>query len=173
MRAFFSQKFMPSIHYSSFEAAPAVPSHEGEEADAALLGFKEQTRNVLVGVKAVISRALEEGYSLAVEGVHLVPGSLPRSYDGAVVVQCMLAIADEDEHARHFWIRDAGSEGLRPMDKYLRALPEIRRIQDYLIERAEKAGTPVIENTRMETAVNGVINLVLAEVERAQDQAQL
>jgi 2-phosphoglycerate kinase len=173
MRAFFSQKFMPSIHYSSFEAGPAVRIHEGEEADAPLLGFKEQTRNVLVGVKAVIARALEESYSLAVEGVHVVPGALPRSYDGAVVVQCMLAIADEDEHARHFWIRDAGSQGLRPMNKYLRALPEIRRIQDYLIERAEKAGVSVIENTRMEAAVNGVIHLVLAEVERAQEQARV
>jgi 2-phosphoglycerate kinase len=173
MRAFFSQKFMPSIHYSSFEAGPAVRIHESDEADAALLGFKEQTRNVLVGVKAVIARALEESYSLAVEGVHLVPGALPRSYDGAVVVQCLLAIADEESHARHFWIRDAGSAGLRPMDKYLRALPEIRHIQDYLLERAEKAGVPVIENSRMEVAVNAVIHLVLAEVERAQDQARL
>jgi 2-phosphoglycerate kinase len=164
---------MPSIHYSSFEAGPAVRIHEGEEADAALLGFKEQTRNVLVGVKAVIARALEESYSVAVEGVHLVPGALPRSYDGAVVVQCMFAIADEDEHARHFWVRDAGSQGLRPMNKYLRALPEIRQIQDYLVERAQKAGVPVIESTRMESAVNGVIHLVLAEVERAQDQARL
>jgi 2-phosphoglycerate kinase len=104
--------------------------------------------------------------------VHLVPGALPRSYDGAVVVQCMLAIADEDEHARHFWIRDAGSQGMRPMQKYLRSLPDIRRIQDYLVERAEKAGVTVIENTRMESAVNGVIHLVLAEVERARDQAR-
>jgi 2-phosphoglycerate kinase len=172
MRAFFARRFMPSIHYSSFEAGPALRIHEGEEADAALLGFKEQTRNVLVGVKAVIARALEESYSIAVEGVHLVPGALPRSYDGAVVVQCMLAIADQDEHARHFWIRDTSSQGLRPMQKYLRSLPEIRRIQDYLVERAEKAGVPVIENTRMEAAVNGIIHLVLAEVERARDQAR-
>ena len=31
----------------------------------------------------------------------------------------------------------------------------------------------MIENTRMEAAVNGVIHLVLAEVERAQDQARV
>ncbi|MGH3022060.1 MAG: hypothetical protein ACRDNI_00255 [Gaiellaceae bacterium] len=172
MRAFFSQKFMPSIHYSSFEAGPVVAVHEGEEADAALLGFKEQTRNVLVGLQAVIGRALEEGYSTALEGVHLVPGSLPQAYEGAVVVQCLLAIEDEDEHARHFWVRDAASEGLRPMDKYLRALPEIRRIQDYLVKRAGAAGVQVIENTHVEHAVNDVIHLVLAEVERAHDQAR-
>jgi 2-phosphoglycerate kinase len=173
MRAFFSQKFMPSIHYSSFEAGPAVRIHEGEEAEPALVGFKEQTRNVLVGVKAVIGRALEEGYSIALEGVHLVPGALPRSYAGAVVVQCLLAIEDEDEHARHFWVRDAASDGLRPMEKYLGALPEIRRIQDYLVERAERAGVPVIDNTRIESAVNGIIHLVLAEVERAQDTSSV
>lgn len=172
MRAFFSRKFMPSIHYSSFEAGPAVEVPEGEEANPALMGFLEQTRNVLVGVRAVIGRALEEGHSLALEGVHLVPGALPRSYTGAVVCQCLLVIEDEDEHARHFWIRESASEGLRPMEKYLSSLPDIRRIQDYLVDRARRAGVPVIENTRMESAVDGVINLVLGEVERAQDQVR-
>jgi len=171
MRAFFSQKFMPSIHYSSFDAGPAVQIHEGDDADPALAGFKEQTRNVLVGVKAVIGRALEEGYSTAVEGVHIVPGMLPRAYEGAVLVQCLLVIEDEDEHARHFWVREAGSEGLRPMDKYLRGLPEIRRIQEYLVERAARAGVAVIDNARMEAAVNDVIHLVLAEVELLHDRA--
>src|SRR5882724_10351261 len=49
MRAFFSRDFMPSIHYSSFEAGDAIEEPVG---DAALQGFQEQTRNVLVGVRA-------------------------------------------------------------------------------------------------------------------------
>ena len=57
------------------------------------------------------------------------------------------------------------------MHKYLRALPEIRRIQDYLVARAESAGVPVIENDRLETAVNDIIQLVLMEVERAREQS--
>jgi 2-phosphoglycerate kinase len=171
MRAFFSRKFMPSIHYSSFDAGQAVAVPDGDDADPALLGFLEQTRNVLVGVRAVIGRALEEGYSIVVEGVHLVPGLLPRTYEGAVVCQCVLVIEDEEEHARHFWSRDTTSNGVRPMEKYLSALPDIRRIQDYLLERGERVGVPVVENTRMEAAVNDVINLVLTEVERAQDSA--
>jgi 2-phosphoglycerate kinase len=172
MRAFFSREFMPSIHYSSFEAGPAVAAPEGKDADPAVLGFLEQTRNVLVGVKAVIGRALEEGYSIVVEGVHLVPGLLPRAYEGAVVCQCLLVIEDAEEHARHFWSRDTTSDGLRPMEKYLRALPDIRRIQDYLVDRSDRTGVTVVENTRMESAVNDVIQLVLTEVERAQDQSR-
>lgn len=162
MRAFFSREFMPSIHYSSFDAAPAV-STDDPEADPVLLGFVEQTRNVLVGVRAVLARALEEGYSLALEGVHLVPGTIPP-IDGAVFCQVLLAIDDEEEHASHFWTR--GGEGLRPFEKYLSALPDIRRVQDYLIARAAKARVPVIENTSIDATVDHVIDLVLAEVER-------
>jgi 2-phosphoglycerate kinase len=167
MRAFFSREFMPSIHYSSFEAGAAVRVPEDETADPTLLGFLEQTRNVLVGVKAVIARAIEEGYSLALEGVHLVPGSISTSIRGAVVCHCLLAIDDDEEHASHFWTRDAASEGLRPFEKYLAALPEIRRIQDYLVTRAGKAGVQVIDNTSMGAAVDEVIELVLADVESA------
>jgi 2-phosphoglycerate kinase len=161
MRAFFSREFMPSIHHSSFEGAPVAS--DDVDVDAVLLGFLEQTRNVLVGVKAVLARALEEGYSLALEGVHLVPG-LIEPVDGAVFCQVLLSIEDEDEHAAHFWTRDG--EGLRPFEKYLRALPEIRRIQDYLVERAAKACVPVIENESVDATVDHVIDLVLGEVER-------
>jgi len=166
MRAFFSVDFMPSIHYSSFEAAAAVATPD-EAKDPTLVGFNDQTRNVLVGVRAVIDRALTERYSMALEGVHVVPGLVPAAVEGAVVVQALLAIEDEDEHARHFWVRDRGSEGLRPVAKYLDSLGDIRRIQAYLIERAEKAGVPVIENTRMERTAEAVIRLVLEQVERA------
>jgi 2-phosphoglycerate kinase len=162
MRAFFSREFMPSIHFSSFEAAPAV-AEQDFEPDAVIRGFLEQTRNVLVGVKAVLGRALEEGYSVALEGVHVVPG-LMEPVEGAVCCQVMLAIEDEDEHAAHFWTRDA--EGFRPFEKYLRALPEIRRVQDYLVERATRCGVPVIDNANVDTTIDRVVELVLAEVER-------
>ena len=167
MRAFFSREFMPSIHYSSFEAGTAIVGAE-EADDPVLLGFLEQTRNVLVGVKAVLARAIEESYSLALEGVHLVPGLIPP-VEGAVFCQVLLTIEDEEEHAAHFWTRD--DEGLRPFEKYLRALPDIRRIQDYLVERAARARVPVIENESVEATADHVIDLVLTEVERVRANA--
>src|SRR6266498_2122453 len=126
MRAFFSHEFMPSIHYSSFEAGSALRSPE-EAEDPMLAGFLEQTRNVLVGVAASIERALQEGWSMVLEGVHLVPGLLPLMLTDAIVVPCVLMISDEETHASHFWIRDATSEGLRPVQRYLDRLPDIRR----------------------------------------------
>ena len=152
---------MPSIHHSSFEAGPAVTVPDDEATDRDVLGFLDQTRNVLVGVRAVLERAVEEGYSIAVEGVHLVPGLVEAPRQGAVVCECLLAITDEEDHASHFHVRDAASEGLRPLEKYLDALPEIRLIQRHLVERAEKAGVPVIENASFEQSVAAVFGLVL------------
>ena len=76
MRAFFSREFMPSVHYSSFEAKLALTKAEEEEAgDPVLLGFLDQTRNVLVGVEAAIDRALDRGL---VDGAG---GRAPRARD--------------------------------------------------------------------------------------------
>lgn len=167
MRAFFSREFMPSIHTSSFEAALALSKAEEEESgDAALLGFLDQTRNVLVGVEAVLRRALSEGWSMVLEGIHLVPGMIPTDFEDALVVPCVLAIHDEDAHRGHFWIRDTASGGLRPMERYLDNLPVIRTIQDYVVERAARHDVPVIENTSMDAALGTVMELVLTGAER-------
>src|SRR5437660_5152829 len=103
MRAFFSEGFMPTIHYSSFEAGRA---HWREEDDNPVLsGFLDQTRNVLVGMGAVIERALSERWSIVLEGVHLVPGLLPPIAGGLAVTGAR-RIENRAAHAAHFWIRN-------------------------------------------------------------------
>jgi 2-phosphoglycerate kinase len=167
MRAFFSQEFMPTIHFSSFEAALGLSKAEEEESgDAALLGFLDQTRNVLVGVEAALQRALDEGWSMVLEGVHLVPGMLATELERAVVIQCVLAIHDEEIHRTHFWSRDVHSDGIRAGDKYLAGLPEIRMIQDYIVERARRNDVPVIENENVGETIGAVVELVLEQAER-------
>jgi len=60
----------------------------------------------------------------------------------ALVVQCVVAIGDEDLHRSHFWVRDATTDGLRPLEKYLDGMTEIRMIQDVLLERARRFDVP-------------------------------
>jgi 2-phosphoglycerate kinase len=168
MRAFFAKEFMPSIHYSSFEAGLGLTKAEEEESgDAALLGFLDQTRNVLTGVEAALQRALDEGWSMVLEGVHLVPGMITTELRGALVVQCVLAIHNEEIHKTHFWIRDAASDGVRPVDRYIAGMPEIRLIQEYVLDRARRHDVPVIENESQSKAISDVMNLVLEQAERA------
>jgi 2-phosphoglycerate kinase len=169
MRAFFSREFMPAIHYSSFEAGRAMAEDEDELERAVVDGFLEQTRDVLVGVTAAIDRALQEGWSMVLEGVHLVPGMLPP-IENALVVQCVLAINDTEAHASHFWIRDTDSEGMRPYEKYLEAFDDIRLVQDYILGRAAKHGVPVVANGNIEEAIVEVMELVLNAAEPLQVQ---
>jgi 2-phosphoglycerate kinase len=154
IRAFFSYRSMPSVHHSSFEGDPA------------LISFLDQTRNVLVGVDASIDRALTEAWSMVIEGVHLVPGMMPAAIEGALVVHVVLEIRDEDVHRTHFHVRDTSTSGVRAMDRYLDQLGEIRAIQDYLVERAEKHGVPVIESSNGERATTAVLELVLSSADR-------
>jgi 2-phosphoglycerate kinase len=161
MRAFFSREFMPTVHYSSFGAGAALPDAD----DPLVAGFLEQSRNVLVGVRASIDRALEEGWSIILEGVHLVPGLLPSRIEGALVCACVLSIDDETVHAQHFFSRTKGSLG-----DYLDSFAEIRRLQDFIVGRAEHEGIAVIENASAERATADVIELVLAAAEEVRAQ---
>ena len=152
MRAFFSDEFMPTIHHSSFEGDPVIET------------FLEQSRAVLVGVRAAIERALQEGWSMVLEGVHLVPGLVPLELEGTIVSSCVLRISDETAHAQHFFTREAGTQ--RPMAKYLDRFDSIRTLQDFLVERAERTGTPVVENETADLATRAVAELVLSAAER-------
>lgn len=167
MRALFTAEFLPAIHMSSFDAGKALPTAQEEEVDPLLHGFLEQTRHVLVGVQAAIDRSLQEGWSMVLEGVHLVPGMLPREIEGALAVECVISIENEETHAGHFWIRDLSSDGVRPLDKYLERIGDIRYLQDFIVERAHVEGVPVIENSDREKAIGAVMELVLAAADSA------
>jgi 2-phosphoglycerate kinase len=167
MRALFTPEFLPAIHMSSFDAGKALPTAQEAEIDPLLHGFLEQTRHVLVGVQAAIDRSLEEGWSMVLEGVHVVPGMLPRTIEGALVVECVIAIENEETHAGHFWIRDMSSDGLRPLDKYLERIGDIRYLQDFIVERAQVERVPVIDNSEREKSIAAVMELVLAAADRA------
>lgn len=166
LRGFLSREFMPSVHYSSFEAWEGLPDAEREAGDALLLGFIDQTRHVLVGVNAAIDRALEEGWSMVLEGVHLVPGMVNVRAAGALVVHVVMAIEHEEAHAQHFFIRDAVSGGSRPHDRYLDRLGDIRHIQDFVVAEAGKVGVSVVENRSIEEAIGQVLEHVFDRAER-------
>jgi 2-phosphoglycerate kinase len=154
MRAFFSPAFMPTIHYSSFEAGAATDAEV--TGDPTIVGFVDQCRHVCVGVEAATDRALTEGWSMVLEGVHLVPGLLPQKLEGALLVHVVLEIADEDVHRMHFHVRDASTGGVRAMDKYLDRLDAIRRVQAYVTGRARREGVPVVENANVERTIDQV-----------------
>ena len=171
MRTSFAPELLPALHYSSFEAGDAlkIPMPDPDAGDRALYGFIQQAEQVAVGANAIIDRAVMEGLSTVVEGVHLVPGLVdPDRHQRAVVVQVMLAIMSEEAHQSHFLMRDLESSGRRVMERYLRRFGEIRRIQDYLVGQAERTGVPVIEAGDAGDALVAIMDLILQRVGAAE-----
>jgi 2-phosphoglycerate kinase len=169
MRAFFSPEFMPTIHFSSFQAGEALDKEV--TGDPTIVGFVDQCSHVCVGVEAALRRAITEGWSMVLEGVHLVPGLLPAELEGALLVHVVIEIADEEVHQLHFHVRDSSTGGVRAMDKYLARLDAIRRVQSYIVSRARRDGVTVIENANVERTIDQVIELVMQAAERTRQTA--
>lgn len=166
MRAFFAPELMPAIHTSSFDASSSVRVPVPRETDLAKVGFMEQTKAVCVGVDAIIDRGITEAQQMVVEGVHLVPGFLDRSrWRDAVVLEFVLAVTDKDRHRSNFTVRDWETGGVRPVRRYAEHFAQIRRIQKYIVGRAEALGVPVIDGASLDENLHEVLGTILHRVE--------
>ena len=166
MRAFFAPELMPAIHTSSFDAASSVRVPMPRETDLAKVGFMEQTKAVCVGVEAIIERGITEAQQMVLEGVHLVPGFLDRSrWREAIVLEFVLAVTDKDRHRSNFTVRDWETGGVRPVRKYVENFAQIRRIQKYIVGRAQALGVPVIDGPSLDENLNEVLGTILHRVE--------
>jgi 2-phosphoglycerate kinase len=161
LRAFFSHEFMPAVHYSSFEAAKAVELIGADEGDPDLAGFARQAESVSTGVSAIVGRACQEGTPMVLEGVHLVPGTLGDELRARCLpVEVVLVVEDPELHRGHFALRGPD----RPADRYLSRFEQIRKLQAYLVERAQAEGVAIIENVNIDRALADVMDLILDAV---------
>jgi len=165
MRAMLTSKLMPTLYTSSFNADSALREPPPRPADKVIVGFREQTAAVSVGVQALIKRAVVEGTSAVIEGAHVVPGFFDLDpYEGKVLaVPVVVSVEDEDLHRSHFVARSTDSSA-RPMDRYVTGFANIRRVQKYIKSQALTHGIPIIPNYSLDQALSSLIDLV---VERA------
>jgi 2-phosphoglycerate kinase len=151
LRAFFTLEAMPSVHFSAFDAG-------------GIEGYTDQAEHVATGVAAIVERAAGEQKPVVVEGVHVLPGRLPRDLrERCVLAEALLVVADEDRHKGHFSHRP----GTRPAERYLSSFEEIRALQAHLAALADEAGVAVIDNENVDAALARLIALVLDAVEEA------
>lgn len=177
MRAFFSPSLMPSIHTSSFDADSSLIHPLPPEVDPVVAGFREQTLSVLVGVRAIINRALTEGTHIIIEGAHVVPGLItPEQFPEAFIVPLVIWVSDEKLHRSHFYIREVETQGTRPFQRYVEHFVKIRKIQDYIVKMAEASGVKAVECIDLDSTVSGVVDYIIntaynmARKEKAYDE---
>ncbi|WP_051096832.1 2-phosphoglycerate kinase [Deinococcus aquatilis] len=170
MRAMVSPALLPTLHASTFNAWEALvppgqtpPIHPTREA--LLAGFREQVQQVSVGLSAVVRRSIEEGTSVVLEGVHLVPGYLRAdAFAGALVVPMLVTLPSETEHRRHFESRDQETAASRPLHRYMRYFGEIRTMQDYLEALAHDLDVPLLDGLTLDESAEQAVDVVLSRV---------
>ncbi len=179
MRAMISKELLPALHASTFDAWTATlePMESAQyrakggrklvkpTRDQLLDGFRDQVKQVTVGVRAIIERSSDEHTSMLIEGVHIVPGYLPvEAFKNAIVVPVVIVVRDEDEHRKRFYSRDIETSQHRPMARYLDHFEDIRALQGYVERMARAVRVPVIDGSSLDAAAEGVIEVIAQRV---------
>lgn len=174
MRGIFTPDLMPAIHQSAYLAWKGlrVPAPDG--ANPVIVGFREQTSVVSTGVKSLIQRAITEGNSMVIEGVHIVPGYLDLEDIGnAKIVQLIVGVEDEQAHLSHFYMRDAQTEGSRPRDRYADNFDSIRQLGAYIERLAREHDIPIVYSHELDRTIEDVLeHVIIAAIDTKQEPEQ-
>lgn len=159
LRSVVPETIAPELSRSSFE----LDQGRSRNGAARHAEFERQAQQVLVGVGAEIERAVREGTSLILEGIHLSPGQVDLdAVSDSLVVHVILTVEERDDHMHRFDLRAAASE--RPAERYDDGIDGIRDLQGHLVATARRAGIPVVENEQLDTTVRRVLDLIYAAV---------
>jgi 2-phosphoglycerate kinase len=160
MRLTLSPDIAPALHGSSYDAWKLMAADSLGD-DPVLDGFRAQASVVSVGVRASMDRAVAENASMVIDGVSIVPGLIDLdAYAGlAEVIFLVVATLDPESYANRFAAR-AADESRRGAHRYLEHLDAILRVQDHVLEAAERRGIPIVENDTFDRAVLLVIRHV-------------
>lgn len=158
MRKIVSKELLPTIYESSYTAYRSLRIPPPPEFDEVLIGFRDHVDTVSIGVEAVIERALKEGISIVIEGVHIVPGFISEDLVGKHNVNMfVLTLQDEEIHKGRFYSRCRQMWARRPLKRYMNYFGAIRRTHKYFESQANKQHVPVIENIDVTTTIDSII----------------
>jgi 2-phosphoglycerate kinase len=169
IRAYLSPQMVPTLKYSSFEAWRGLPgSVDGDGAvteNRVVPGFLSQFSAMKLALEATTDRAIEERHHLILEGVHVVPTELNLEVKAgeAVIIPIMLATMKKELLHKQLKRRDR-EKNRRQVPNYLGSLDDIWDLQSWLLDEADKAGIPIIENWYIEDTVRAALDLVIGEL---------
>ena len=166
IRSYLSPQMLPTLKYSSFEAWRGLPGSVDETGSGienkVITGFLSQLAAMKLALGATIGRAIEERQHLILEGVHVVPTELNLEVKKgeAVVIPFMLASMKKELLSKQLK-RRGREQGTRQASHYLEHLDDIWELQSWLLDEADKAGIPIIENWYIENTVRAALDLVI------------
>jgi 2-phosphoglycerate kinase len=169
IRSYLSPQMVPTLGYSSFEAWRGLPACADGSRQAidnpVVTGFLSQFAAMKLAMESTIERAIEERNHLILEGVHVVPTEMDLEVKKgeAVIIPIMLASMKKEMLRKQLKRRGREKNG-RQTSRYLDNLDDIWELQSWLLDEADKAGIPIIENWHVEETVRAALDLVIGEL---------
>jgi 2-phosphoglycerate kinase len=175
MRLMLSPELMPLIHKSSYDAYESLDPDAVSE-DPVIDAFRVQAAVTAVGVRAMMDRAVSENTSLILDGVSVVPGliDLEAYAETAHVIFLVVATLDAESYGSRFSARGELAEARAP-HRYLGHMDAILRIQDHLLEMADRHDVPIVDNQSFDRSVLSIIRHLTEALRKREpfDAAQL
>jgi len=178
LRNFITKEEKPVLWTSSYHAGEALEhTEELTEEEKTIKGYEEQNKVVLEKIDDIISMAQKRNESLIMEGVHLSMKSinyLLKRHKNCIPF--LIYISSEAKHSERFAIR-AKYMTLEPrLNKYIKFFKNIRIIQSYLCESADKYLVPKINNTNVDRSLailHQTVLVTLAQLLKEEDNIHL
>jgi 2-phosphoglycerate kinase len=165
MRGMISPGLLPAIHSSSYSVADTLSVPLPEHSEPILIGFTEQVSKIAVGIDAVVDRAAEEKVSTVVEGVHVIPKSMPERQEKVHEIVIIISARDYETHKARFYQRYEENID-RPADRYISHFDAIRSIQDYISKLAQDYNIPVVDNVNLDQTVESTLEEITKAVRK-------
>lgn len=145
-----ARKAFPELYGSSFS---------GQSLD----WFYTHSKLTMVGVRGHIDRLIKEGISGVIEGVSLIPGTLPEAYfEKANVVWIVVSVKNKQVHYERLGTRDETGVERGGSERYRSDFDVIRQNHDRLVEMAQTTDSLVVDNGGLpERVINRVLDRVV------------
>lgn len=169
VRSYLATPVAPTLQYSTFEAWRGLPSleveNESELENPVVTGFLSQLMTLKPALNAAISRAATEQEHLIVEGVHALCTELKLDEirEHAIVVPVMIATL-EKKALRNRLIHRGREQDQRSAGRYIDNIDDIWELQSYLLNLADHAGIPIINNAKLEETIKEILELISAKI---------
>lgn len=161
MRKIISKGLLPTLHTSSFKAYSTVEA-PSPYINKTIYAFEMQVKYVSVGAEAVISRAVQEGVSLVMDGIHLIPGYINIKKENSKIFHFISYLEDKEEYINRFYARSYRTS--RKVESYVKEFKRILEIQEFIVNKAREYNVPLIENSSLEKSLDFIVDHITGEL---------
>ena len=155
MRKVVSEDLLPELHERSYFAWEALMKLPTSTHDKIIVGFKEHTRHVSIGIKGAIERTFEIKTRSVLYGVHLTPNIVADGFSNNHIFHAICYINNKEHHKKVFFSR------FRDMALDHEKFEQIRIIHDHILQSATENSIKTYENSNPEKTSTDIIEDIL------------